>query len=276
VPEQVRSTNVYVDGTTNGICPIGCGCSGVVHTPEAYNHTGSTGGWKYGPSGPWNSYISAQNDLTIVGVPGVIYMFTFQGEIICSIAGTLFNSGSGSTPVAGFTPSTHTYTTNPLSKACRISQFFDNVVNGKVHHAEDVVYDAGNGKGTQLPLGAPVYASEGGTVVSTLSGTGPAPQPYPTCRGTGALVNYVKIKGTDNYFTVYAHVTPIVKTGATVTAGQQIGTADNSGCQNVPHIHMARKDPSGTPKNFHIPCVNQDPTTNFADGLAYDDVPDNI
>jgi len=61
-----------------------------------------------------------------------------------------------------------------------------------------------------------------------------------------------------------------------VTQGQQIGVTDNSGCQLHGHIHMRRTDPSGTPVNFTIPCVNPLPTNNFADGLLDDDVPDNL
>ncbi len=88
--------------------------------------------------------------------------------------------------------------------------------------------------------------------------------------------NYVKIQGSDGYYTVYVHVTPTVATGVHVNQGQQIGVTDNSGCQLGGHIHMRRTDPSGTPVNFKLPCVNPLPTNNFADGVVDDDVPDNI
>src|SRR2546429_6410279 len=71
-------------------------------------------------------------------------------------------------------------------------------------------------------------------------------------------------------------VTPTVATGVHVNQGQQIGVTDNSGCQLGGHIHMRRTDPSGTPVNFKLPCVNPLPTNNFADGVVDDDVPDNI
>jgi hypothetical protein len=75
---------------------------------------------------------------------------------------------------------------------------------------------------------------------------------------------------------VYVHVTPTVQVGDPITQGQQIGVTDNSGCQSGGHIHMIRKDPSGIPVNFKIPCVNPLPTNNFEDGLVNDDVPDDL
>jgi murein DD-endopeptidase MepM/ murein hydrolase activator NlpD len=71
-------------------------------------------------------------------------------------------------------------------------------------------------------------------------------------------------------------MTPTVAVNAQVSQGQQIGVTDNSGCQLHGHIHMRRTDPSGTPVNFTIPCVNPTPKNNFADGLVDDDVPDNL
>ena len=108
------------------------------------------------------------------------------------------------------------------------------------------------------------------------AGNGPAAGGYPACVGTGALVNYVKIKGSDGYYTVYAHLTPTVATNASVSAGQQIGVTDNSGCQSAGHIHVARKDPNNNPVNFTIPCTNPLPTSKFADGVVNDDVPSTL
>jgi murein DD-endopeptidase MepM/ murein hydrolase activator NlpD len=86
--------------------------------------------------------------------------------------------------------------------------------------------------------------------------------------------NYVKIQGSDGYFTVYVHVTPTVPEGRVVAQGDQIGITDNSGCQSGGHIHMSRTDSSGTAVNFKLPCVNPLPTTNFSDGVVNDDDPD--
>lgn len=175
------------------------------------------------------------------------------------------------------TPIQHTYPGNPLPQACWVSQFFDHVTNGKAHRAQDVVNSNSNNKGGLTTLyGTPVYAAEGGTVVAEATGNGPSPQGYPACAGQGVPANYVKIKGSDGYFTVYVHVTPKVAVNAQVSQGQQIGVTDNSGCQSGGHIHMARKDPNNNPVNYTIPCVNPQPKNSLYDGLVNDDVPDNI
>lgn len=267
------STSVTVDGSSGGVCPFGCGCSGVTHTPRAYNKINTTGGYVNGPSGPYNSYISATNNQQIVGVPGVIYPFTYEGDIICSAVGTFFTQGGSAPPVAGFTPSSHNYPNNPLSSIpCWISRAFDAVTaRGTKHNAQDIIKDGG-GKGANIAYGTPVYAAESGTVSQTDSSKGPAP--WPTCQkqSPAPQPNFVKVKGSDGYYTVYAHVKPSVATGTPVSAGTQIGVTDNSGCQSNSHIHMTRRDASGNNYNFHLPCGNAEPTTNFADGLIDDNV----
>ena len=119
-----------------------------------------------------------------------------------------------------------------------------------------------------------MYASEDGTVNQAVSGNGAAAGGYPSCLSASSPANYVKIKGSDGYYTVYVHVTPSVSVGQQVTSGQQIGVTDNSGCQSTGHIHMARKDPNNNPVNFSIPCVNPTPTTKFWDNEADDNDPD--
>jgi hypothetical protein len=185
-------------------------------------------------------------------------------------------SPGGGGPGLGFTPIQHNYPRNPLPEACRISSFFDAVRNQLAHHAEDVVFDNGNGGGTVPAYGTPVYAMESGTVVAVASGNGPSSLGYPGCAGTGALGNYVKIKGSDGYFTIYFHVAPSVSLNQQISQGQQIGVLDNSGCQSGAHLHVGRKNPSGTPVNFTIPCTNPTPTTNFFDGLVGCDVPTDL
>ena len=176
-----------------------------------------------------------------------------------------------------YTSVQHNYPMSPLPSSCWISQFFDHVTNAKAHRAQDVVYSNSTDNGGILPgYGTNVYAVEGGTVVSVATGNGPSAQGYPACAGQGVPANYVKIRGSDGYFTVYVHVTPIVHVGDSIYQGQQIGVTDNSGCQSGSHIHMARKDPSNNPVNFTIPCVNPLPKNSFADGLVNDDVPDNL
>ena len=175
-----------------------------------------------------------------------------------------------------YTPIQHNYPRNPLPQTCRISSFYDAVRNQLAHHAEDVIYDNGNGGGARSPYGAPVYAMESGTVVAVVSGNGPSSLGYPACAGTGAAGNYVKVKGSDGYFTIYFHVAPSVSNGQNITQGQQIGVLDNSGCQSGAHLHVGRKNPSGSTVNFTIPCTNPTPTTTFFDGLVGCDTPTNL
>jgi len=253
-----------------------CHMTSATHKAGAQNVSGNTGGWNYSGSSCPTCYYSITNNDQIVGVPGVVYPWSWDGEAICSFAGTFWSNG-GSGGVASYTPVQHNYPGKPLSAPCWISQFFDVVTNGKAHKAQDVVNSNANNNGGMKPAyGTPVYAAEGGTVVKAEGTNGPAGQAYPACVGRVPAwpANYVKIQGNDGYFTVYVHVTPTVAVGTPVTQGQQIGVTDNSGCQSGAHIHMRRTDPNGTPVNFTIPCVNPLPTINFTDGLVDDDVPD--
>ena len=189
--------------------------------PKAYNVISSTGGWNLGASGPWNSYISVQNNQTIVADPGVLYLNNWEGQVVCSLAGNLYNTGTLSDNVAGFTQIQHNYPRNPLSVPCFVSGFFDDIRNGRRHNAEDIVKSDGHGSGTALAIGDPVYAMEGGTVTASIGNNGPAPTPYPQC--AGAPGNYVKIRTSDNYSTVYFHVKPLstIQNGVPVSQGQQ-------------------------------------------------------
>ncbi len=138
----------------------------------------------------------------------------------------------------------HNYPRNPLPAPCWISSFFDAVRNAQAHHAEDVVYDNGQGTGGVTPAyGTAVYAMEAGKVVAAPGNYGPAPEGYPACTAPGGTHagNYVKIVASndcpgssgDNYSTIYFHVKPSDNlNGQCVAAGQQIGTLDNSGCQS--------------------------------------------
>ena len=58
---------------------------------------------------------------------------------------------------------------------------------------------------------------------------------------------------------VHVTVLPSIAINTAVSAGQQIGTVDISGCTSGPHVHMQSK--SGVTINFTIPC----------DGSHFDD-----
>ncbi len=265
------TTSVTVEGTTNGSCPGGCNC-GATHTPKANNVISATGGWQSGAASSWSSYLSKTNTQQIVAYPGVLYPFSWGGEIICSVAGILYQVGNSAPPVAGFTPSQHSYPNNPLSNTpCWISQAYDAVTKrGQKHSAQDIIKDGG-GKGANIAVGTPVYAAESGTVTQTASTNVHASYPACATQNPAPQPNFVKVKGSDGYYTVYAHVTPTVTSGQ-VTAGQQIGITDASGCQSNPHIHMTRRDANGNFYNFHLPCGNAEPTSSFSDGLIDDNV----
>jgi murein DD-endopeptidase MepM/ murein hydrolase activator NlpD len=70
-------------------------------------------------------------------------------------------------------------------------------------------------------------------------------------------------------------MTPVVSVGDVVSAEQQIGTLDASGCQSHAHLHVARRDPNGNAVNFTIPCTNPIPTKFLDDGTTLDNDPEN-
>ncbi len=175
----------------------------------------------------------------------------------------------------GFTSIQHNYPNNPLPKSCRVTSFFDAVRTSGAHHALDLIFDNGQGSGTIPAYGTPVTAMEAGTVVAAVSGQ-PAAS-YPACMTANPRPpgDYVKIQGSDNYSTIYFHMTPSVSARQSVVAGQVIGMLDASGCQSHAHLHVGRKDPSGNLVNFTIPCVNPVPTNQYDDGEINDSVPTN-
>lgn len=82
--------------------------------------------------------------------------------------------------------------------------------------------------------------------------------------------NFIEINSdTDHALTRLYHVTilPTLATvGIHVTAGQQIGTIDLSGCTGKEHTHIQRKV-AGVLVNFTMPCDNShfDSSTTFYD-----------
>jgi hypothetical protein len=87
-------TSVLTDGSGSGTPGLGCNYPNARHTAKAYNLLGSTGGWVNSNPGYMTGYLSAQNDEQIVGSPGVEYVFNWDGEVICTVFGTLFSGGS--------------------------------------------------------------------------------------------------------------------------------------------------------------------------------------
>ena len=129
------------------------------------------------------------------------------------------------------TPSSHTYPQPPFS-SCKVTSVFDAPRGTKKHKAQDVKY-------TGMVVGAPVAAMEAGTVLRIISGK-------PHASGAdcpAAQPNAIGIKVGDNGPTTwYRHVVASqgLAPGQPVAAGQQIGTADLSGCTTGVHTHIER------------------------------------
>lgn len=82
------------------------------------------------------------------------------------------------------------------------------------------------GQDSACPTGTPVkVAADGG-----ITGAGNDPDGYG---------RYVKVKHSDGYETIYAHLADFtVNVGQKVTAGQVIGHSDNTGNSTGPHLHF--------------------------------------
>lgn len=85
-----------------------------------------------------------------------------------------------------------------------------------------------NGIDIGIPVGSPVLASAGGTVIISKSSG-----------WNGGYGNYVVISHNNGTQTLYAHLSKvIVSVGSTVVQGQVIGNTGNSGMSTGPHIHF--------------------------------------
>ena len=74
-------------------------------------------------------------------------------------------------------------------------------------------------------LSAPIYASAGGTVISS--------------GWSGGYGYLVKIRHSNGWVTYYAHCSALlVKVGETVTQGQQIARVGSTGNSTGPHLHF--------------------------------------
>ena len=80
--------------------------------------------------------------------------------------------------------------------------------------------------------GDPVYAVKDGTII-------------PTGYSAKGFGNYVSLRHSDGYGTVYAHLSKKLKNSGTVKAGELIGYAGNTGLSSGPHLHFeVRRDPN--------------------------------
>lgn len=99
-------------------------------------------------------------------------------------------------------------------------------------------------KGMDLaaPAGTSIHSVTDGTVVQA-SGGCPAVGYYGNTCG-GGYGNFVKVKASDGTMFIYAHMytTPAVRTGQTVTKGQQLGVVGSSGSSTGNHLHFEVRD----------------------------------
>ena len=80
----------------------------------------------------------------------------------------------------------------------------------------------------------------------------------PGSSGNASYGNLVKIKHTNGYYTLYAHLDSVsVKTGQTVTKGQTIGFMGNSGNSYGAHLHFEVRNTSDVRIN-PTPYINAD------------------
>lgn len=83
-----------------------------------------------------------------------------------------------------------------------------------------------NGVDMAAPSGSPVLAAYKGTVVAASY--------------NASMGNYVMINHGDGLYTVYMHCSALyVSSGATVNAGEQIGTVGSTGRSTGPHLHFS-------------------------------------
>jgi hypothetical protein len=108
-------------------------------------------------------------------------------------------------------------------------------------YGESRYYGTHQGIDIPLAVNTKVYAAANGKVIAAQEGQGE--------RSYGL---YVKIKHSDKFVTMYAHLNRIdVRVGQEVTQGQQIGLSGNTGFSTGPHLHFGlykdgiAVDPSG-------------------------------
>ncbi|MGC4120914.1 MAG: NBR1-Ig-like domain-containing protein [Myxococcales bacterium] len=128
---------------------------------------------------------------------------------------------------------------------CYVTAYYDH--EGKDWNCGSEVYDGhvGTDFGVQATVGVrAVVAGAAGTVIETNDGCGTGSWGN-TCGG--GFGNYVKLLHDDGKITTYGHMasgTLKVHQGDSVTCGQELGRAGNSGNSSGPHLHFEVEDPT--------------------------------
>ena len=144
--------------------------------------------------------------------------------------GTTNNSNASSTKVVSSVSRLWTW---PTDKNYTITTYYSNF-----HKAIDIYSYTGYGSNIYAANNGTVSMVMGGCVVGNLS-----------CNGRGG--NYVIIRHSNNYYTVYMHLKDIrVRVGQNVNGGQVIGTMGNTG--NVVPVPTSRAPYLGTHLHFAV------------------------
>jgi hypothetical protein len=92
-------TSVTMQGYANIAPHSGCNMTVAVHHVGAENKLNNVDHWSYSATGCPTCYFSTTDNEAIVGVPGVLYPWSWDGTSICSIVGTFYSAiGSGGLP----------------------------------------------------------------------------------------------------------------------------------------------------------------------------------
>ena len=104
--------NIYTSATIQGYATVTpgseCPMNTATHHVGAENKLNNVDHWSYSANACPTCYFSVTDNEQIVGVPGVVYPWTWDGEAICSIVGIFFGSGSSGSIPGCIVPSTET------------------------------------------------------------------------------------------------------------------------------------------------------------------------
>jgi hypothetical protein len=105
-----NGNNIYTSVTMQGYASVfpgpGCNMNAATHHVGAENKLNNVDHWTYSANGCPTCYFSATNNEQIVGVPGVVYPWVWDGQAICSMVGSFFNGGGSGSITGCLAPST--------------------------------------------------------------------------------------------------------------------------------------------------------------------------
>jgi murein DD-endopeptidase MepM/ murein hydrolase activator NlpD len=118
----------------------------------------------------------------------------------------------------------------PADQHFECTQGFDGGYSHRNQHAMDIV----------MPIGTPILAARGGTVVAITDGWGEGGAD----RKYFSEANYVTVMHTDGTYATYMHLladSMVVSIGEEVETGQRLSSSGSSGFSARPHLHFVVK-----------------------------------